>query len=581
MATRTRCPSYRTFVALLVVAAGTCWADESAPPHPPYAVLATTGHGKPVDDTPNIDGLETELVAASGGHVAVVGYDILLQTDEQTVTRSCLFVSTGGKFVKRVTEGVPRPDGLKFVSLSQLLLPDINARGEVLFSASLSPDMPGVTPDNAYGWWVAGTDGVRTVARQGVPLIGLDGVIADAQSEGRLNDAGDVAFQARYEVTPQTPSVNPPIGVWRADDAGFNLLAISGDSAPGTDDATFYDVGFAALGPDGQVAVSGSLNHDGDNADGTRSTGLWSYGAGEATLVARAGDPMPGVPGQVFGYFNNATYNQVGDIAFVGLSSTIVTNGIFLAHDGDITPVVLSGDPAPGTDGGTFQSLGAELFVTDAGGVVFSGSVRGVASDANKGYWMVDGSGVYPLAIEGGDVPGVPGAVFFHNFDRQLTVNAAGEAIFAGEYFHPVTGVQTWAVFRWDPAAHESSLLVSVGDVFDVDDSPLAKDERVVSRIYFAWATTVANRRPSGLADDGRFYLRLAFADGSGAVVRFDLRGECLADFDHNGLVDNNDLLLFSKAVRVGLPIADLTGDGLVDAQDIKAFVAAYVAGCG
>jgi hypothetical protein len=54
----------------------------------------------------------------------------------------------------------------------------------------------------------------------------------------------------------------------------------------------------------------------------------------------------------------------------------------------------------------------------------------------------------------------------------------------------------------------------------------------------------------------------------------------CRADFNHDGVANNDDLTAFLAAFQAGLPSADFDRNGTIDQADADAFMAALAAGC-
>ncbi len=56
--------------------------------------------------------------------------------------------------------------------------------------------------------------------------------------------------------------------------------------------------------------------------------------------------------------------------------------------------------------------------------------------------------------------------------------------------------------------------------------------------------------------------------------------GQCLADMNHDGVVDVLDFFAFIQAFGTNAPRADINGDGLIDVLDFFAFIVVFAAGC-
>src|SRR2546429_187469 len=118
--------------------------------------------------------------------------------------------------------------------------------------------------------------------------------------------------------------------------------------------------------------------------------GLYLARAGTIAPIVVTGQPAPS--GGVFTDFANPTINAQDVVAFVGRMTGDGQEGIFSATEGGITPLVLSGQPAP--TGGRFQFfLDGSPSQNDRGEVAF------IASTVPRGTF-----GVYVL-VGGRPVP--------------------------------------------------------------------------------------------------------------------------------------------------------------------------------
>ncbi|HHN78480.1 MAG TPA: hypothetical protein ENK11_07400 [Phycisphaerales bacterium] len=68
--------------------------------------------------------------------------------------------------------------------------------------------------------------------------------------------------------------------------------------------------------------------------------------------------------------------------------------------------------------------------------------------------------------------------------------------------------------------------------------------------------------------------LRIPYDDG------FIQLTVCPADLNDDGVIDLNDINIFSNGFLSSDPVADLNGDGLLDLDDIAFFISAFNAGC-
>ena len=143
------------------------------------------------------------------------------------------------------------------------------------------------------------------------------------------------------------------------------------------------------------------------------------------TVLARSGQAAPGTS-TTFTGFGDPAINGAGLVGFQGLLAPVgggdASIGLFAAAQGSLVPVILQGQPAPGTSGvfahppGDFNGSGAFPFIPrldDAGDVAYGGDYT-----AGGGYYA-DSAGVFldgaASAVEGTPTP--DGAQFHFDFD--------------------------------------------------------------------------------------------------------------------------------------------------------------------
>jgi hypothetical protein len=171
--------------------------------------------------------------------------------------------------------------------------PAINAQGQVVAICSLTNSA------SRSGLFVG--DGTDTVA------IALDGQPAPKggnfdlfTGSTRLNDRGEVAFQARL--------TGGTFGMFRGNGKGTTTLALAGTTAPGTT-GTFESFGDVfELGNDGRVAFVAKLAIGVGGVDSSNNTGIWIGTSDEdLQLLVRTGDVIVG--------------NVLTDLPFSGFSA--------------------------------------------------------------------------------------------------------------------------------------------------------------------------------------------------------------------------------------------------------------------
>jgi hypothetical protein len=162
----------------------------------------------------------------------------------------------------------------------------------------------------------------------------------------------------------------------------------------------------------GETAFNAALL--GDGVDSSNDGGIWSDTGGPLALVAREGMHAPGTPeGLTFLYLGNPKLNDAGKIAFQGeltgngidYSSTNRT-GIWTSVSGRLELVARAGDPVPGMPGLYFKDIRDTIALNNAGQIAFAGDVTGTGVDESNRWviWATDVNGGLHAVVRLGDV---------------------------------------------------------------------------------------------------------------------------------------------------------------------------------
>src|SRR5262249_22976093 len=95
---------------------------------------------------------------------------------------------------------------------------------------------------------------------------------------------------------------------------------------------------------------------------------------GVVTPLALTGDPAPSDAGNRFSVFEEAASDSRGDVAFIATVFFPPREGVFLMRDGVITTLALQGAPAPTRLGEFLDSFG-QIRILDSGDVYFSAAL--------------------------------------------------------------------------------------------------------------------------------------------------------------------------------------------------------------
>ena len=205
----------------------------------------------------------------------------------------------------------------------------------------------------------------------------------------------------------------------------LQVIVAGGEAVPGSGVLDHFDIG-------GQ-AVPAPSNRRGDVvffATLLRSAadeGLFVATDKGVAKLAAVGDAAPsGERIAGFGERPGASLNSAGSVAFMAtLTGGKSTSGVFLAQNGKIVPVALSGSVAPQVAGGTLADFEAPI-LNDAGDVAFLASIRR-ARETQEAIYVYRHKELKKI-IGSGDA--VPGGGAFASFGNPV-INNNGDVAFA------------------------------------------------------------------------------------------------------------------------------------------------------
>ena len=199
-----------------------------------------------------------------------------------------------------------------------------------------------------------------------------------ASARSRLTIAGAavlllwlaVLWASLSEPTRKAALQNPTLEVH-----ALRLVVASGQAAPGGGSFDRFDVSsqpiVAPVNSRGQIAFYASV------ARAKAKEGIFLATAARITKTAAVGDTVPG--GGVLSEFARhpvPALNDAGKVAFgASVAGARATEGIFLAADGSLKAIALSGADAPGVQNGTFVEFDAPV-LNNRDEIAFVGTVR-------------------------------------------------------------------------------------------------------------------------------------------------------------------------------------------------------------
>ncbi|MGQ0722022.1 MAG: DUF7453 family protein [Candidatus Eiseniibacteriota bacterium] len=306
--------------------------------------------------------------------------------------------------------------------------------GAVAFFGTLTG--AGITLFNDHGLWAGLPGAIALVARQGDQAPGLPaGVVISTSlatpflSYARINGAGQVAFIGFVSGPGVVPGVNDQC-VWFGAPGSVALVARSGSPAPGVGGGVVFQ-GFVSepkINDAGDVVFGGVLT--GPGITSANDEGIWFGTPGSLSLVARDGDPAPGVPGEVFTsliQLQHTLLNGAGEIAFGG-ETDVTGRGIWVGPPGSFDLVLLQGMPAPGLPGFEFQGDAPAFVLSPSGQVAFATTATQGDTLFTQGLWASDGSGaLVSVCLAGETIEVRPGDFRTVLFPPSFPVASAGE----------------------------------------------------------------------------------------------------------------------------------------------------------
>lgn len=304
------------------------------------------------------------------------------------------------------------------------------------------------------------------------PQMGPDTFISSSNGGLLLSDTNRLVLSARY--TSPTGSGG---ALWTGTADDLSLLAYVGQQAPGTPEGTLFDhISISKARAVNDAGRTLFVTYASDGSPGSTPPGIWSDAGGSLALVARNGDPAPGING-VFAAIDYAPrLNDANQIAFTarvaGQDITTVNDaGIWRVTDGVAELVFREGAPVAGLDAAPVledtypypleRLISIPMLLGNKGEIVFTAN----DTTARHGLWFIDADG---------------------NLRR----------------------------------------LLRQGDLFNVSSDPLAQDLRIIEKMSLSTEFFIRDERditmPVPLADPqdrindlGQFLILLTFTDGS------------------------------------------------------------------
>jgi hypothetical protein len=296
---------------------------------------------------------------------------------------------------------------------------------------------PGVT-SGSYGYFalpVGGAPQQLVTTGQSAPGTAA-GVYFETITLSGFDGADSMLAFHAYVAGPGISSANS-VGIWRTGLDGTYLVARQGDPAPGLS----ADIALAGvdsvprLSATGDVAVIGNLVGPGITSSNDRA--IWFGQPGALALVAQTGKPATGTGTALISSFQEIRVSRTGHIALAGGLDTGGA-GLWLGRPDAMTMVAGGASAPPGVPGATFEGIGA-LSLNDSDKLAFVGymSGAGVGTRNDAAVFAGAANALRLVARRGDSAPGIASAAF--NALYAVGVSEDGCAAFIGELYGPGT----------------------------------------------------------------------------------------------------------------------------------------------
>jgi hypothetical protein len=338
----------------------------------------------------------------------------------------------GGPLELVARKGGQAPTLAAGVNFAQLRFPIMDPAGRIVFEASLETTTGGVTAENDSGVWSSESGMWTVIAREGSPAPGgpPDGRFDDLYrgTAPMISAAGDVHFSARLQLNGGSVTADNNSGLWTEKSGVLTLSAREGDQPPGTPLGVRFGELYVSTISDSGIAFAAPLVPSLGGVTTRDDTGIWAEKTGELTLIAREGNPAPGMPADIV--FSDLGTHQFGEGHYLTGFPIIDDNGgvtfateyrsaggaeldelgagIWSDRSGALSLIMKTGDHAPGTPtGATFAAI-TEPTVNSSGAIAFTGLLEtgagGVNASNNFGLWAEDATGRLTLVARHGDL---------------------------------------------------------------------------------------------------------------------------------------------------------------------------------
>lgn len=480
--------------------------------------VAVTGQQAPgVEDGVVFRLLSAPLINASG-QVAFESSLFGPGVNSQSNNSQGIWSERSGVLDLAVRTGHIAPDtggGLAFSDIRDNTV-RFNDSGQLAFIAQVTG--PGADNSNNIGVWSGGDDSLGLVARKGEVAPGTSARFHEFD-QYLFNQSGRVAFKTTL-VGSGVDSTNAT-GIWAEDQDSLRLVVRAGGASPDIL-AEFIDLGAPLFNSAGQVLFQASIA--GPAVDGGNDSGIWMDDGTELSTLVRSGDPAPGTS-VLFTEFRDPVISSTGHIAFIAnLSGTRngTTSGVWVGAPDSLQLAVRQRDSVPGYQSEADIEGFSSFAFSETDDVIFRGLTNGleIPTDERFGLWTGDRGELRLVARAGMSAPGTDAEFSDTGFgsDTVLATNNAGQVAFWSLLRGPgVNSTNDQGVWATDVAGN-LQLILRKGDVLDTNSDPLVDNLRVIAGVGHLPGTGAEDGRAVSFNDAGQLALIVVFTDGSRGI---------------------------------------------------------------
>jgi len=420
----------------------------------PYSVVALSGQQAPGSSGTYNQFIQPRLTAS--GLVMIHSHLTAAPSPGQGI-----WVGSPGALQLVAVSGAPAPAAGDDVRFKDIDNPVLNDAGQVAFSATLTGT--GVTQDNDESLWLRSADGLKLLAREGATAPGASGQPWSGFVDLRfgdyfpafcgptLNNTGQVVFQGRLR--------DHGTGIWLHSSGTVRAIALGSDPAPGAPPGfTYGDFdGSPRLSDSGKLAFE--HRHDG--------FGIWAGSPESLQPIALKGNPAPDAGPATYAWLHSPKLNSS---SIVGFSAAIDTDRALYVGPLDSPRLVArTGQPAPGMQDRTFDFFLGGPVVYDSGNFAFEAILnQEPGTKQQSGIWMGSSDALNLIALSGSPAPGLDGVVG-NSFSLPQLCDSGHLLFYASLTGLGVTQDNDYSLWLRDPSGN-LTLILRTGDPFLLPD---------------------------------------------------------------------------------------------------------------